>query len=221
MDDQFAFLLQAIFQSEAKSFEGRALFALQKLLLDLVDLLGEVFKVRCVVRCHAVDEPVAANLRGWANLSNFHPEGSFQQLGGAEVLYGARSGEGLGSCNRKAQRFGSLVERFAALNALCEIIGFSPSELDGFFLLVIRQDAVANFRQRPLMRRLDVFRSQDHEALRNLERLAKLTGVELGKRLMQFRSVSEVANGFGNGDQWRFAELKIKFLCEIVQRLTV
>ena len=50
------------------------------------------------------------------------------------------------------------------------------------------------------MRRLDVFGRQNHEALRNLEGLAKLTRAELEKGLMQFRSVSEIAERFGGRD---------------------
>src|SRR5271154_6319754 len=71
------------------------------------------------------------------------------------------------------------------------------------------------------MRRLDIFRRQNYEALRELEGLAKLTRSELKKRLMQFRSVSEVAEAFGHRDDRRFAELKIEFLGQVVQRLTV
>src|SRR5271163_2916490 len=71
------------------------------------------------------------------------------------------------------------------------------------------------------MCRLDIFRRQNYEALRELEGLAKLTRSELKKRLMQFRSVSEVAEGFGHRDDRSFAELKVEFLREFVQRLTV
>src|ERR1700684_1329464 len=129
-DEQLSLLLQTIYERDSKRLEGGALFSLQELLLNLVRLSGQVLGFWRLLGCHTVHEPIAADLRRRANLPDFHPEGSCQQLRSAEILNRTGSGEGLGSNQRKTQSFGSLVKRCATLHALGEILGFSPRQLD-------------------------------------------------------------------------------------------
>src|SRR5271170_7333789 len=93
--------------------------------------------------------------------------------------------------------------------------------IDRFFVRIIGEDAVVDFGERALMRRLDILDRENHEAAYDLDGLAEFAGMEAEQDLMQLRRIAERQNRIAGGGRRGLADIEMEFLGEIVERLAI